>query len=383
MQPTTPAGRGWRRLIAIAAGAGAICFGAGIASASGGGGGVNVGDPPRLSDVICVQTCAGARRATVGSRVRLEGRHLEAVQEVRFAGGGGRIGVAPAAVGAGAVEAMVPSGAVTGTVAVDAYGSEAETPVALEIVSAGAIPEGSDFKLTSASAKPRKTYYDGAKPPQVAYLFQGQVSTDVRIDVVDRATKEAVRTWVVEDAVPNAENVAEWDGRTSEGAVAPNGKYKFRIGNAAGTAVETTADSRFGYYKYRFPIRAEHGYGDGYGAGRGHQGQDVFANCGTTLRAVRGGRVQWNKSHSAAGNYLVIDGKRTKKDFMYAHMLAPSPLQEGDRVRTGQRIGQVGDSGNASGCHLHFEAWSGPGWYEGGHALSSVRRMLKTWDAWS
>ena len=33
----------------------------------------------------------------------------------------------------------------------------------------------------------------------------------------------------------------------------------------------------------------------------------------------------------------------------------------GDRVYTGQRIGAVGDTGNARGCHLHFEMWRGPG----------------------
>ena len=165
--------------------------------------------------------------------------------------------------------------------------------------------------------------------------------------------------------------------------MAPNGEYRFRIGSAAGGGVEATADTRFGYYKYRFPIAGRHSFGDGYGAGRGHQGQDVFAKCGTTLRAARGGRVQWNKVHSAAGNYLVIDGKGTRTDFMYAHLRRRSPLQKGDRVRTGQRIGQVGESGNASGCHLHFEVWSGPGWYEGGHALPSVTSMLKAWDRWS
>ena len=101
------------------------------------------------------------------------------------------------------------------------------------------------------------------------------------------------------------------------------------------------------------------------------------------MRAARGGRVQWNKTRSAAGNYLVIDGKGTQTDFMYMHLKRRSPLQRGDRVRTGQKIGLVGETGNATGCHLHFEVWSGPGWYEGGHALSSVSNLLKTWDRWS
>jgi murein DD-endopeptidase MepM/ murein hydrolase activator NlpD len=376
-----PEGRGWRKLIAAATAVATICAGAGIASAHGGG--VGVGDAPELTDVICIERCAGARQATFGSRVRLEGRNLEAVQEVLFAGGGGRIATAPAAVGAATVEAVVPDAAVTGTVAVNAYDVAAESPVALEIVAPAAIPDGSSFRLTSAAAKPRKTYFDGVRSPRLTYFFEGLESTSVRIDVVARSTKEVVRTWVVDGAVANAENVAEWDGRAADGRLAPNGKYKFRIGSAAGASVATTADARFGFYQYRYPISAEHGYGDGFGAGRGHQGQDVFADCGATLRATRGGRVQWNRTHAAAGNYLVIDGKRTRRDFMYAHLLSPSPLEEGDRVRTGQRIGQVGATGNATGCHLHFEVWSGPGWYEGGEPLPAVRRLLKSWDAWS
>ena len=53
-----------------------------------------------------------------------------------------------------------------------------------------------------------------------------------------------------------------------------------------------------------------------------------------------------------------------------------------DRVKTGQPIGNVGDSGNASGCHLHFEIWSAPGWYEGG-TFTDPAPSLKAWDKYS
>ena len=65
------------------------------------------------------------------------------------------------------------------------------------------------------------------------------------------------------------------------------------------------------------------------------------------------------------------------------HLRKPSKLHKGDRVHTGERIGQVGQSGNASGCHLHMEEWSAPGWYQGGHFVRGITRHLKKWDRWS
>jgi murein DD-endopeptidase MepM/ murein hydrolase activator NlpD len=79
----------------------------------------------------------------------------------------------------------------------------------------------------------------------------------------------------------------------------------------------------------------------------------------------------------------VIDGKSTGHDYVYMHMKRGDRAKEGERVRTGEKIGRVGDSGIASGCHLHFELWSKPGWYEGGHAMRSVTKHLRQWDHWS
>jgi murein DD-endopeptidase MepM/ murein hydrolase activator NlpD len=153
--------------------------------------------------------------------------------------------------------------------------------------------------------------------------------------------------------------------------------------------VTADADARIGERhaakqqgQHLFPVPAKHTYGDGFGAGRDHQGQDVFARCGKKIVAARGGRVQVSGTHGSAGNYVVIDGAGTKWDYAYMH-LQKRPPKEGTRIGTGEVIGFVGESGNASGCHLHFEMWDAPGYYEGGKARRSVTKHLKSWDRYS
>jgi len=123
-----------------------------------------------------------------------------------------------------------------------------------------------------------------------------------------------------------------------------------------------------------FPIDGAHRYGGPvtrFGGGRGHQGTDVFADCGTRLRAAAAGRVRDAKFHGSAGHYVVIS-TASGRDHVYAHLRIPSRLKAGDRVAAGDTIGSVGDSGNAWDCHLHFETWTAPGWYAGGRPVDPL-----------
>ena len=108
----------------------------------------------------------------------------------------------------------------------------------------------------------------------------------------------------------------------------------------------------------------------------------MFARCGTPLVAARGGRVKFKQYHAAAGNYLVIDAAGERRRLRVHAPGRALPFAAGDRVYTGQRIGAVGDTGNARGCHLHFELWHAPGWYDGGKPFDPLP-SLKAWDAWS
>lgn len=135
-----------------------------------------------------------------------------------------------------------------------------------------------------------------------------------------------------------------------------------------------------------FPVRGTHDYGGAaarFGAdrgGRSHKGHDVFAECGTPLTAVEGGKVVYSGYQSAAGNYIVIKGDGTKRDYVYMHMQQPAAFKTGETLATGAPIGNVGETGRAQGCHLHFELWTAPGWYNGGRALDPLP-FLKQWDA--
>lgn len=366
------------RITAMFAAAATAGISIGAAGALAGGGGVSTPGTPTLKDLRCLEACLDTTSAAEGGRVELLGKELAGVEEVRLAGVEGKLTVRAKRAEDGSVEFVVPSGAATGKpVAIDEFGNRAVSPVELEVESAQKVEEAEGFKVTRAESRGGKTFYDGKRQSELEYLFEAGGPTDIRIDVLKG--QKVVDSIVQRNQEPFASHDATWDGLSDSGRIAPNGKYKFKVSQVSGGS---GAAAGFRYYDHKFPLRGKHEYAQGLGAGRGHQGQDIIAERGTPIVAARGGEVQVKQYHSAAGYYLVIDGRKTGKDYAYMHMARAGRAKLGGRVKTGEVIGYVDDTGNATTDLLHFELWSSPGWYEGGRVLDPTK-PLKTWDSWS
>lgn len=98
---------------------------------------------------------------------------------------------------------------------------------------------------------------------------------------------------------------------------------------------------------------------DGFGprAGGMHNGIDIMCSHGATLVASAPGSVIEVTLGGSWGQYIKIDhgnGVAT----LYSHLIEGSPVVAvGQAVAAGEAIGLVGDSGNASVSHCHFEVW--------------------------
>ena len=386
-----PASRGHAGTAEISTGSGGGDATASAGGMTSGGGSYAAPATPAIRDVICQRGCVGLRRPTVGGVVQVSGTNLAGVTKMTFPGADKRVAANIVDATDRTATAVVPQGAMDGKVRVrDEFGNGSKlSPTELDIRPVEELGSAGELTLAEAQISPRTAYFFGVRPPRLDYVIgSSQLLNDLRIDVVN-SSGEIVRSFFRDDVEANTSQTVRWNGKTSSGRPAPSGRYQFAVRSQAGRRAArsraTPGGLGFKLYGYIFPVRGHHTYGDGIGApraGHTHQGQDVFAACGTPLVAARGGRVQYNGYHSAAGNYIVIDGRGTGVDFAYMHMISLSPHKTGSTVRTGEVIGRMGETGNASGCHLHYEMWAAPGWYEGGSFMDPAP-LLRRWDRYS
>ena len=150
-------------------------------------------------------------------------------------------------------------------------------------------------------------------------------------------------------------------GTTPTPSPTPTPAPSVRCGTAAGRTCQSTAERvRFGGHTVsgRCPVLGAT-LGDGWGAGRGHQGVDLLITraqyrTNVPIVAVEDGYIL--KSHRQDNGALVVQEVGVSgAGYYYGHQKV-NLVAVGDRVKAGQIIGYVGDTGPVPGAyHLHFQ----------------------------
>lgn len=153
------------------------------------------------------------------------------------------------------------------------------------------------------------------------------------------------------------------DGITQSRAVAESADYRIVLQPELFAKVEYSLALASGG-SLLFPVEnaSPRDIGGGFGAPRGggaraHHGVDIFAKRGTPVRAVVAGRVRTG-TKGIGGNHVWLSGGMLGLGgarYYYAH-LDSFAIESGDRVKQGQILGYVGNTGNAKTTppHLHF-----------------------------
>jgi len=230
-------------------------------------------------------------------------------------------------------------------------------------------------EFTRAVITPRRPVAGGRRVG-LRLRFTSPGPAGLRVEI--RRGRRLARRWVVRAATPPGPLRLRWDS-----AAAREGRYTVSGGPAGGRM------KRLGRFTLRsgvFPVRGPHGarggvglFGAGRSGGRTHEGFDILTACGTPVVAARAGVVR-RRYHDPVlyGNNVIVRGAGQRREYWYSHLRTPGRVPPGGRVRTGQRLGEVGQTGNArtTPCHLHFEIHGPAGPFD-------PLPRLRQWDAYS
>ena len=267
---------------------------------------------------------------------------------------------------------------------------------------APAKPNTPTRKPASVSARPKLESFSVSpavltpgQAPTIAFQVKGRAPTiRLRLVVSWPGTTNASRTIELGRLPANSPQTLSLTPLADPSL--PEGQMSIRIAgrDSAGRILLPGARlSRVAQVEVRghvFPLRGVFSYGGPearFGTkrnGHSHQGQDLFAEEGIPVVAPRAGTVTYVENQPrGAGWYVVLDGDGEDLDYAFMHLKEGSiPVQKGEHVDQGQRLGSVGHTGDAQGNHLHFEIWQGTWW---GKTSAPIDPMpyLQQWQAWS
>ncbi|MGE6258876.1 peptidoglycan DD-metalloendopeptidase family protein [Heyndrickxia sporothermodurans] len=123
-----------------------------------------------------------------------------------------------------------------------------------------------------------------------------------------------------------------------------------------GRAQAANIDVKEDTLKWSFPAKGE--ISDIYDSRGGiHKGLDIAGKFKSAVYAVEAGKVIRSYYSQSYGNVVFIHHSNGYET-IYAHLYSRN-VTEGDKVKRGDKIGLMGNTGNSTGTHLHFEVHQG------------------------
>lgn len=188
---------------------------------------------------------------------------------------------------------------------------------------------------------------------QIDFSREIRPSDSWRFEVLEKVIDGKVIGW---EPLPRAQYYSNYQSRFLEAYYYTNdgsawGDYFDRAGRSLRRSF-LRSPIPFGRITSRFSKKRFHPIKKIY---RPHNGIDYGAPRGTPVRAVSGGRVIVRGRGRGNGNWVSLQHKGGfLTNYLHLQRFAPG-LGIGDSIDQGQVIGFVGQTGSATGPHLHFE----------------------------
>jgi murein DD-endopeptidase MepM/ murein hydrolase activator NlpD len=173
------------------------------------------------------------------------------------------------------------------------------------------------------SAQPQNTLPNSAKNPENIRLARDQASWDLRFASLSQQAS------LLEQQLQN--------------------QYELLADRKAFLNALPTRKPAVGYFTSGFGIRRSP-YG---GREKMHEGLDIANYPGTAIRATAEGTVAFAGAKAGYGQTVILDHGYGLETW-YAHNRRIH-VKQGQRVRRGELISQLGNSGRSTGPHLHYE----------------------------
>ena len=203
-------------------------------------------------------------------------------------------------------------------------------------------------RIGSLEEQARQAEADAQSAKQEADSTLAELNT-LRTDAQAKQTEWDSRKGEVEASLAQAE--ADYQARSAELAQIDEANQASGVTYTSSSGFRSPLD---------IPIVVTSPFGMRYhpvlGIMKGHSGTDMAADCGTVIRAVASGYVNAVSADVSAGNYVdvnhgMVGGNSVITEYLHMQAQYVSP---GQYVNAGDALGEVGSTGYATGCHLHF-----------------------------